>query len=757
VRFRQKPYLATARVAFHAVTEDFSHPPRAVVKLDKRSSLPDATDPVALLLPLATARHCSNAQDVPQFLAPFMNILASVARELLEQDVPAADFKLTESRTAHGRTRPIATVGSEEDLAEQMIIRGLPWVWKSAPGRRDRVVELRIVGGEAERRWATIDAPVLGPVMFGALAILALVEYLARNLPFDDVVAPALTATLHVTDRLGAARTWTPDLLDDVEVEALEIVRSADSPDRIREQIVRVGELSTSIDDSVEQPARPEWGGHPPQQRGETPASAAPNGGSYGEEVLLLQLLRWHQRIRAGEDLRGVALDVLTASTRTREPWGEADKALGLCSYFVLGLERAKALENDQDVLLVLTSVAEIGFRVRIFEDSWRDWDLVPIREAVEAAEARLGAGRTSGDEPPAFWDAAPLACATLAFADRAERALPEPSRTPRGLGAELCALVASEAVEVFFRQAERRPDQLGVPRAQLERAFDYGYFVRCCESIADPEGREPEDEGASHNSISAEFAEGHGPDDSSQLPPPSLENAIAVRVYRLGSYEARLLIDAEPLHPSFRYFLAVLEPDKAEPVVIATAEKEEGAAEGVFRIFAGGDTIDTPWVGELEDADAFASRALLFAGFLLDIGEDPTEHASGSASSGQLQNGSGSTSIPAPQASSGRLAARYRLGPYEAHLYTDLETALGEIAYRHVLATFDGKGEPRLYVAAEQGPLGSRVLGVFDEHGHGSSEWNPLWEHLEPFAEHALKLSAEILHVSENPEPLSD
>ena len=42
-------------------------------------------------------------------------------------------------------------------------------------------------------------------------------------------------------------------------------------------------------------------------------------------------------------------------------------------------------------------------------------------------------------------------------------------------------------------------------------------------------------------------------------------------------------------------------------------------------------------------------------------------------------------------------------------------------------------------------------MLGVFNADGHQSRAFDPSWENLEPFAEHALKLSAELLDVGED------
>ncbi len=243
----------------------------------------------------------------------------------------------------------------------------------------------------------------------------------------------------------------------------------------------------------------------------------------------------------------------------------------------------------------------------------------------------------------------------------------------------------------------------------------------------------------------------------SRELPLAQLENAIVLSTYDLGPYEVRMLIDAEPLWPSFRYFLAVLEPGTAEPLVLVTADKQEDAAEGRLQISVEGRTTDLVWVAELEDADEFGSQALELARSRLGVTDEPAERVRDRRTGGSHEDGPHATAIAGPQASNARLVARYSLGPYEAHLFTDIETALGEIAYTHVLAIYDEKDEARLFVAAEEGLLGSRVLGVFDEDGHKSHVWDPSWEALEPFAEHAWKLSANLLNLQDDPGPLPD
>ena len=113
------------------------------------------------------------------------------------------------------------------------------------------------------------------------------------------------------------------------------------------------------------------------------------------------------------------------------------------------------------------------------------------------------------------------------------------------------------------------------------------------------------------------------------------------------------------------------------------------------------------------------------------------------------------------PSIESAEVLCRYRLGPYGASLFGDIESS-GSVHYLYVLALIEvAQEEVSLYVTSEVNELaqelggGSHFLCVFNNEGHHNLGNSDDWADLERFATKALSLAGEMLDVADPPEQL--
>lgn len=117
------------------------------------------------------------------------------------------------------------------------------------------------------------------------------------------------------------------------------------------------------------------------------------------------------------------------------------------------------------------------------------------------------------------------------------------------------------------------------------------------------------------------------------------------------------------------------------------------------------------------------------------------------------------------PAISDARHVRSYKIGPYLGTLVTDCQSA-GEIEYTHVLFIYQMVPLPKketpppcvMAVAAEVNSFvgqfggGSHFLGVFPGSGHENWGDSDQWADLDIFADKALEIVQDRLHVSEPP-----
>ena len=148
---------------------------------------------LSLMIPLGASHLLGLLRRMPQYVAPYMEIVDAVGVAILEQE-PGADFRVRDQVLTDPEVFAISVAGlGPEAMPEAAVNSALPVVETQLAGKVEREARLRLmVGKRGETPWASYKFRMGSSNPLTTIgAWSAVLEFGVRNWSYEDVALPA--------------------------------------------------------------------------------------------------------------------------------------------------------------------------------------------------------------------------------------------------------------------------------------------------------------------------------------------------------------------------------------------------------------------------------------------------------------------------------------------------------------------------------------------------------------------------------------